>query len=139
MPIFIQEQFITYVNDFIRLQHALQEAFIQQNPGVRDWECLTDVPRAGEIYAAGERWRYDRHGKGVMFTNDKGLVIDVHDHVLAEGIVDAHRMNEFISSLRQAKGPDEDWYQECSRMLHEMASMGRLVRTAAGEETWRLV
>lgn len=138
-PALTHEQFFKHMKDFIFLQSSLQTEFANVNSSSSDWNFLTDIPRLGEIYSAGARWDYIKHGQGAIFTNTKGVIVDIHDHILEKNVVDAQRMNEYILSLRIRRADDEDRYQECSRILHEMESSGVIYRFEAEKDTWRLV
>ena len=136
MSILSPKEFEKVVREYVRLQTALQRAFLEQNHSVHDWRLLTDVPRHGYVDALGLKWSYKKHGLGVRFSNTKKGVVDVHNHFLSYGLVDAQRICEYIISLDERLERNVDLHFECKKALEAVWSAGKIQRSNFGDEMW---
>jgi hypothetical protein len=139
MPILTRDNFVRTLEEFVALQSVLQEELFKSNAKVQDWKYLTDLPRRGYVHAQGEKWKYSRHGLGVRFENEDGIVVDVHNHLLKKGVVDAHRMNEFIVSKRANSARNLDLYSECEEGLRDAEMIGVVGTIDEKERSWKLL
>jgi len=126
------------VKNFAFLQSKLQDEFLRQNSKVIDWKYLTDLPRRGYVEVLGERWGYRRHGSGVRFESEHGLIIDVHNYILSKNVVDAHRICEYILSTTKDIEDGVDVYRDCAEALRNMELVGVVKKMDADGETWLL-
>ncbi|MBZ5795173.1 hypothetical protein K8353_34145 [Burkholderia contaminans] len=139
MSILTYIEFVEVVNRFAFLQSKLQDEFLRQNSKAVDWKYLTDLPRRGYVDLLGERWSYRRHGLGVRFESERGLVIDVHKYILNKNVVDAHRICEYVISAKKDIEGGVDVYQDCVEALRNMELVGVVKKMDADGEAWLLV
>ncbi|MFL9911157.1 DUF6896 domain-containing protein [Paraburkholderia sp. RL17-337-BIB-A] len=139
MPILTRDNFVTALMEFVALQSALQDKLFKSNATAQDWKYLTDLPRYGCVHAQCAKWNYSRHGLGVRFENEDGIVVDVHNHILEKGVVDAHRMNEFILSKHANLVCNPDFYSECEERLKDAEMIGVVGKIDGEEKCWILL
>lgn len=139
MPILTSDNFVSTLKEFVALQSVLQDELFKSNTTVRDWKYLTDLPRHGCVHAQGAKWKYSRHGLGVRFENEDGIVVDVHNHLLEKGVVDAHRMSEFIVSKHGDSASNLDLYSECEERLRDVEMIGVVGTIDEKERSWKFV
>lgn len=139
MSILSHSDFFDAVKRFCILQSELQEKFIEKNSISNDWKYLTDLPRRGDLSVRGEKWNYVRHGLGVRFVGESGIVIDVHRDILNRRVVDAHRVCEYILSVTNFEVDGVDIYQRCVEYLRGMEKGGLLKKMDADGEAWLLI
>src|SRR3712207_908778 len=82
------------------LQQKLLTAFRGEFPNVHDWQFLLDAPKSGEVLADGELWSFRRHGSGLAFKSNAGVVIDMHRALLDPGLFDAWRLLQYLESIQ---------------------------------------
>lgn len=92
---------VAIILEFVDLQSNLISAFRQTFPKITDWEYLLDCPRSGCFLAQGEEWKFQRHGVGICFTEQKsGKVVDAHvgisEYLRA---FDAWRLCQYFDSI----------------------------------------
>lgn len=139
MSMMICREFVELVKEYVSYQSTLQGEFFKKNSKITDWKFLTDCPRNGVLGAAEANWIYRRHGVGIRFESERGLVIDVHNHISLRGVVDAHRISEYLISKKPEVDSESDVYVECTRLLKGMEVAGLLRRICDDEEAWILV
>ncbi|WP_156429811.1 DUF6896 domain-containing protein [Burkholderia sp. FL-7-2-10-S1-D7] len=139
MPLLAPDEFMATVREYVFLQSALQDEFFRCNSAVQDWKYLTDLPRQGYIRALGKNWTCTRHGLGVRFESDEGVVVDVHNRILDKRIVDAHRISEYIYSICKNINDDVNLYGECEAEINNLKMMGQMELMDAQRKIWRLV
>lgn len=138
ISIFVRDRFASVVIAFVSVQSALLEAFFERNPTVRDWIYLTDVPRRTEITVGDRQWRCIRHGVGIRFEGDDGIVVDAH-RVIVEGMaIDAHRIEEWIRTTSRDIEGEVDIHELCERALEDLELTGVIEPIDAGGKLWRL-
>lgn len=93
---------IAHMRRYIELQSLLLATFKQAFPGVSDWEYLLDAPKTGKLQADGDTWVFRKHGRGIHFENQDGVVVDAHQHVSDEYGIDAWRVLVYIESLGES-------------------------------------
>jgi hypothetical protein len=125
--------------EFVALQSALQDGFLKKHETVRDWNYFTDVPRHGHIDVSGARWDYFRHGIGVRFESEMGIVIDIHNLFLEKNIVDAYRISEYLLSKFKGMQDDLDIYIECEKKLKNAELDGFIREFDPDQRSWKLV
>lgn len=128
--------FSRLIVEYVALQSGLQDELIRYNKTVKDWKYLIDLPRRGSVNVNGVLWDYSRHGLGVRFESN-GIVVDVHNLLLKKGIVDAHRISEYIRSKYKMKN-DSGLYGECEEKLENSERDGVINRVGKNPNTWRL-
>lgn len=121
------------------LQQALAEAFFAQNPGATDFGSLTDFPKAGQLQLGGQTWRYRKHGLGYSFLSDQGCVIDAHNHFdRASRWVDAHRVTEYLLSVRTDLGQVDDLHSLIGGGLRALEKQEFLSRASSSPAAWKI-
>jgi hypothetical protein len=138
MPLLTRDTFPNLLREFIALQTALQDEFVSIHASVEDWKYLTDVPRSGCVNAGGLSWQYVRHGLGVRFEGTDCTVVDVHNHLLEKGVVDAHRISEYVSSKCKLND-DPDIYDECEKSLEAAKQAGLIEELGSTQRIWRII
>jgi hypothetical protein len=136
MSILNSVEFSKVVRDFIFLQSKLRNEFLDQNKKSTDWKYLTDLRRKGIVSISGEEWMYALHGAGVRFESHEGLVVDIHKFILIENVVDAHRICEYIYSIKKNISNEIDVYKFCENSLRNMAFFGEIKKMDVNEEAW---
>ncbi|MGU7773981.1 DUF6896 domain-containing protein [Burkholderia sp. MR1-5-21] len=120
------------------MQSKIQDEFFRQNEKAIDWKYLTDLPRHGYVNVLGEKWDYRRHGLGVRFEGEHGLVVDIHNYILSRGVVDAHRICEYILSTTKEIEDGVDVYRDCAEALRNMELVGVVKKMDVDGEAWVL-
>lgn len=138
MPVPTRDNFVCMLNEFVATQSALQDELLRTNATVKDWTYLTGLSRRGNLNAHGALWDYVRHGAGVRFESDDGIVVDVHNYVLEKDLVDAHRMSEFIvSKYKDLKG-EVDFHNDCVDLLKYVEEIGIVERVREKENVFKV-
>lgn len=128
--------FSRLIVEYVALQSELQGELIRDNKIIKNWKCLIDLPRRGSVNVNGVLWQYSRHGLGVRFEFN-GIVVDVHNLLLEDGIVDAHRISEYIRSKYKVEN-DSGLYGECEEKLENAERDGVINRVGKNPNAWRL-
>lgn len=139
MSILDRSGFMEVVRTFLFLQSKLQEKFIEINPSSKDLKYLTDFLRAGQIIVQGDEWHFIRHGLGVFFENLKdNSVIDVHNLFFEKDLIDAHRISEFIHSMKCQRFEHINLFCECEISLKDLESAGLIKLIDGHGNIWKL-
>jgi hypothetical protein len=91
------------IRRFVALQEMLLRAFIEAFPQVSDWQLLLNCPRSGEFVVDGRAWTFRRHGRGLRFKDDSGVVVDMHRALPDAEVFDAWRLLQYLESSRDAR------------------------------------
>lgn len=121
------------------IQKKLLQAFFVENPRVADFKFLTDFPKSGVLKVDGEVWAYTKHGLGYSFSNERGHVMDVHNHFGQSHVVDAHRLTEYLLSLKGAPAAFEDLYALVEDGLVALQQRGLVKKIADRPLAWELL
>ena len=120
------------------IQKKLLRAFFVENPRAADFKFLTDFPKSGVLKVDGEVWAYAKHGLGYSFSNERGHVMDVHNHFGQSHVIDAHRLTEYLLSLRGAPAAFEDLYALVEDGLVALQQRGLVKKIADQPLAWEL-
>lgn len=98
---------LTEIARYVDLQCTLVAALRREMSDVTDWYLLLDLPRKGEIAAAGGRWCFSKHGLGVRFKEiETGIVVDVDCKILeAPAAISAGRLAQYLRSKGKMEVP----------------------------------
>jgi hypothetical protein len=129
-------EFSRLIMEYVALQSGLQSELIRDNKIIKDCKYLIDLPRRGSVNVNGALWQCYRHGLGVRFEFN-GIIVDVHNLILEDGIVDAHRISEYIRSKYKVED-DSGLYGECEEELENAERDGVISRVGKNPNTWRL-
>jgi hypothetical protein len=139
MPILTQANFLTILREFVALQSALQNEFFKNNLTAQDWSYLTDLPRRGHVHAQGALWNYSRHGLGIKFESEEGIVVDIHDHLLEKNVIDVHRVTEYVTSMLKSSASSFDFYSECEKRIDDAERNGVVEKLGKNKQIWKLL
>lgn len=112
------------VEHFVRLQVALIEALaddLEVPVGAILDAMLQHPAQSGHLDAANARWRWRRHGLGVLFVSDHAQVVDAHRRPADPTLVDAWRLLQFVDRDRRLHERD------IARDLEALRTAGELV------------
>jgi hypothetical protein len=130
---------------FVSLQAELVKAWLLFHPDALDPWASRRVPRHGEVFVRGERWRFHRHGVGVDFQAEESRrMVDVHRAVGTPEMFDAWRLMLYFESLNMStvqvgtrEFPTDD-ERSLEQWLLELEGLGLVQRDRSGVRLWRL-
>lgn len=121
--VLIERELLT---QFAQLQYELLMAFAELFPSASR-DLMLAVPKQGKLFARGEAWFFQKHGRGIRFRHpESGVVID--SHRFYEGVqnpIDAWRVLQFAESL----GLSALTEQAVEDSLASSANSGTLLKT----------
>jgi len=84
-------------------------------------------------------WAYAKHGLGYSFSSERGQVIDVHNHFEKHSrLVDAHRLTEYLLSLKGAMAEFEYLYSLVEGGLITLQQQGLVKRIENQPLGWEM-
>jgi hypothetical protein len=87
------------LEEYVSLQEKLCQTLQKKFGEVKD-KFLTSIPKSGELCVEGLKWNFQKHGSGVLFTNNKTNVkVDIHEMFVASNLFDQWRLRIYIGSL----------------------------------------
>jgi hypothetical protein len=89
------------LSEFVELQEQILIFFQQSFPQISDRLFLIDCPKSGFFSAAGEEWKFQKHGTGINFVGQNtGQIIDVHCDVFSSPRrLDSWRLCQYFDSI----------------------------------------
>jgi len=120
----MMRELILYIEEYILIQCALLQAFKSKFTNLEDWKWLLDFPRSGEVSIEGESWTFKKHGAGLMFSSSDGIVVDAHDMLENEEVIDAWRLEQFIES--KSKADSNITYEQLKNMMSQLVADEKL-------------
>jgi len=111
----------------VTLQKYLFAALRSTFPDASDFRFLIDFPKSGELSVEKTTWTFIRHGAGIAFTSQSGVIVDMHRKFEQPEMVDAWRLLRFLESSSALV--DESLNEaQVEAQLRELAESGQLAR-----------
>lgn len=99
----MNEELIKLLLDYVKTQEQLIKTLRTNYEKITDWEYLLDCPKNGYLNALEEKWKFEKHGKGICFISQtSGKVIDVHIHLATQPkLLDIWRLIQYFESINK--------------------------------------
>jgi hypothetical protein len=86
------------LRQYIQLQGRLVRSVLSSKAS-EPLDPICDLPRSGETFIDEQRWSFFRHGTGLRFQSDQGVVVDVPTKVTDPEVFDIWRLRTYLGSL----------------------------------------
>ncbi len=130
---------------FVSLQAELVKAWLLTHPDALDPFAARRLPRHGEVFVRGERWRFHRQGVGVDFQGQESRrMVDVHRGVGTPDTFDTWRLMIYFESINMSivrvgarEFPTDD-ERSLELWLAELETLGLVERDRSDGKLWRV-
>lgn len=60
---------------------------------------LINIPERGVVQLGDDEWKFNKHGLGIRFVDQNGVVVDAHSSLDDPSHVDAWRVSTYLTSI----------------------------------------
>ncbi len=128
---------LKHIEGLVQLQLRIVIAFRSQYPSVRDWEFLLDFPKSGIVITDGREWKFQKHGKGVMFIGEADEVVDIHKSMDHPDLFDLWRLEQYLISVGVVTEREID-EGVLENALHDLLAANRISEATGNKKMYRL-
>lgn len=96
---------LRYCETFSKLQQGLVELWRELNPNARDLETLLDFQKQSTLNLDGVRWIAKKHGIGVRFESENGIVVDIPWGIGQPTKFDPDRVYDYLTTIKAIELP----------------------------------
>jgi len=101
------------IRSFLLLQTGLMTTFLETYPNCKDFKFLLDFPKKGSISIDGIKWKFIKHGLGILFISEiDGKEVDVRRAINILDAFDLNRIEQYFETTSQLFDVLEDKIQE---------------------------
>ena len=95
------QEIISTLKDFAETQEKLIFEFQKQYHFLSSDASLLKQPKTGFLSAMEEKWRFQKHGVGIVFEGERsGKIIDAHKRIISnKKAFDSWRLAEYFESI----------------------------------------
>lgn len=95
------KEIISTLKDFAETQEKLIFEFQKQYHSLSSNASLLEQPKTGLLSAMEEKWKFQKHGDGIVFEgNRSGKIIDAHKQIISnKRAFDSWRLSEYFESI----------------------------------------
>ena len=95
---------LEHIVNYLKLQKYLLNCFREKFGELTENSIFFEIERHGDVFCESNFWNYSIHGSGVLFENEAGVIVDVHNSLSDPNLLDAHRLASYLESI--SENPD---------------------------------